>query len=63
MSSDSTGEIWVLVKTSASTSAGGTTPTAAGTTPSPTQSGNAAVKWETTTSVWSALLMCIWAFV
>ena len=72
MSSDSTGEIWVLVKTSASTttSGGGGNPTATGAgaggaTPSPSQTGNAALRLES--QVGGAglvgLLMGVWAFV
>lgn len=59
ISSDSTGEIWVLAKADSSTSTGGGTPTGtgpgSGTAASPTDSGNAASSWCAQAGLLSAL--------
>ncbi|KAG4430398.1 hypothetical protein IFR05_014118 [Cadophora sp. M221] len=67
MTSDSTGEIWVLAKGSSgtSTSGGGSstgtgTGTGTGTSASPTDSGNAAVRWGYQSWPLSALFWVMW---
>ncbi|KAH9222266.1 soluble quino protein glucose/sorbosone dehydrogenase [Leptodontidium sp. 2 PMI_412] len=65
MSSDATGEIWVLAKgsSSTSTSGGGSstgTGTGTGTSASPTESGNAAARWGYQSCPLPALFWVLW---